>query len=355
MHQNEINCPQNIMPLYVDFAITYGCNAQCKHCSINALPNSEYVRSNDMTYEEICLIIDQLKNIGVLFVGLTGGEAITRTDIYDIVKYCNQSNMLVALATNGIALTEEVLTKLRHAGLNSMFVSLDHYSRIVHNEIRQNKDAYEGALNAIKLCLKLQFPLTVGITPMKDNYKDIEKTIEFLVRVGVHSVNISNFVPVGRGSRKLDLSPTEWKKVYIQVNRAMKKHKNKIRIQVHDVKVEEYSEQSNNRYLSYRGCLAGYTHCYILPNGDVQPCVMLPIKLGNVRTNNIKDILSSFQNSQCIINKNKLKGRCGECARKYECGGCRATAYAYYGDPLAEDPHCWFWEGIDNNGKAKNS
>ncbi|MFQ6095591.1 MAG: SPASM domain-containing protein, partial [Candidatus Bathyarchaeia archaeon] len=35
-----------------------------------------------------------------------------------------------------------------------------------------------------------------------------------------------------------------------------------------------------------------------------------------------------------------LKGRCSHCEYKHICGGCRARAYAYYGDYLAPDPGC---------------
>lgn len=341
------SCPNEIMPFYIDFAVTYGCNAKCKHCSINAVPDSEYVRKNDMSFNEICSTIDQLKEIGVIFIGLTGGEAITRCDIVDIVKYCKKSGLLVALATNGMAMTESLLKTLRYCGLNSLFVSLDHYSRDVHNEIRQNERAYEGAMNGIRLCQQIDFPITVGITPMKYNYKDIGRTIDFLKEMGVRAVNVSNYVPVGRGKRQIDLTPEEWRAVFHQVKNRVIKYKDTVRIQLHDVKTEKFLDNADVNYLeNYKGCLAGYTHCYILPNGDVQPCVMLPICLGNVKHENIKSILLRYQRSNTVISKEKLKGHCGKCPRKYECGGCRATAYAYYADPLAEDPHCWFSEGM---------
>jgi MoaA/NifB/PqqE/SkfB family radical SAM enzyme len=41
-----------------------------------------------------------------------------------------------------------------------------------------------------------------------------------------------------------------------------------------------------------------------------------------------------------LRDRDNLKGRCGHCTYKYICGGCRARAYAYYGDYLAPDPGC---------------
>ena len=212
----ENNKPMELFPFYVDFAITYGCNARCQHCSINADFNA-FGNSGDMDFKMICSIIDQLKNMGVVFIGLTGGEAITRVDILDIIDYCVNSNILVALATNAIALNEEVLQNLIQHRLNSIFISLDHYDRNIHNKIRGNSDAYDAAINGIELCVKNNFPVTVGITPMRDNYQDLGEIIDFIVDRDVKVVNVSNYVATGRGSQSLDLLPMEWKCVYEQV------------------------------------------------------------------------------------------------------------------------------------------
>ena len=41
-----------------------------------------------------------------------------------------------------------------------------------------------------------------------------------------------------------------------------------------------------------------------------------------------------------LRNREDLKGFCGVCPYRYVCGGCRARAYAYYGDIKAPDPGC---------------
>jgi len=41
-----------------------------------------------------------------------------------------------------------------------------------------------------------------------------------------------------------------------------------------------------------------------------------------------------------LRDKDLLKSPCGECPYRYICGGCRARAYAYFGDCLAADPGC---------------
>jgi len=90
------------------------------------------------------------------------------------------------------------------------------------------------------------------------------------------------------------------------------------------------------------GCGAGRYYIAMKANGDIQPCVFLPIKVGN-----IKELYNSFEewwkNNKILNdlrNKDILKENCGSCPFRYVCGGCRARAYAYFGDYLAPDPGC---------------
>jgi radical SAM protein with 4Fe4S-binding SPASM domain len=342
LEQVNISKPKNIFPFYIDFAVTYRCNAKCKHCSINADENVSKYQKYEMDTDAILKAIDQFSEMGVMLVGLTGGEALLREDIYEIIDYCHKKGILAAIATNGIELTQSTIDKLILHKIDSIFISLDHHEGKTHDLIRGVDDIFNKAVRSIKYCISKKVPVTVGITPMKTNYNEIGDTIDFIVSLGVTRVNISNFVPTGRGAKELDLSKEEWKGLYNKLKFYMNKYGNKVRFQIHDVKMNFLlNDEQDTSDKDYKGCLAGYTHCYILPNGDVQACVMLPIKIGNIMTDQMKMIIEDYQNSDNVINKNLLTGKCGQCKLKYRCGGCRANAYAYYNEPIAEDPHCW--------------
>ena len=88
------------------------------------------------------------------------------------------------------------------------------------------------------------------------------------------------------------------------------------------------------------GCGAGRFYCAISPEGNVQPCVFLPITVGNLKTDKFENIWSNSSVFKAFRNRENLKGRCGKCEFKYVCGGCRARAYSYYNDYLMSDPGC---------------
>jgi radical SAM protein with 4Fe4S-binding SPASM domain len=88
------------------------------------------------------------------------------------------------------------------------------------------------------------------------------------------------------------------------------------------------------------GCGAGRLYCAISPEGNVQPCVFLPLAVGNLKTERLEDIWFNSPVFKDLRDREKLKGRCGNCEYKFVCGGCRARAFTYHNDYLMSDPGC---------------
>ena len=88
------------------------------------------------------------------------------------------------------------------------------------------------------------------------------------------------------------------------------------------------------------GCGAGRIYAAIEPDGTVTPCVFMPIRVGNIRGEHFADIWEKSSILNMLRNRELLHGACGKCPYRYICGGCRARAYAYTGDPLGPDPGC---------------
>ena len=79
---------------------------------------------------------------------------------------------------------------------------------------------------------------------------------------------------------------------------------------------------------------------FINHDGMVNPSGFLPIPLGNVREASIVDLYRDHPVMRGLRNPEGFKGRCGVCEYARVCGGSRARAYAWTGDPLEADPLC---------------
>jgi AdoMet-dependent heme synthase len=97
------------------------------------------------------------------------------------------------------------------------------------------------------------------------------------------------------------------------------------------------------------GCAAGVSGLTFLPDGTITPCRRLAIPVGNVRTDNLREVWATSDVLNALRDRSRYKGRCGVCSRWADCRGCRAIAYAYSQsrggeDFLWEDPQCFIHE-----------
>ena len=101
------------------------------------------------------------------------------------------------------------------------------------------------------------------------------------------------------------------------------------------------------------GCGTGRLYCAIDYNGDIFPCVFIPIKLGNIKYDNFIDIWHTSPVLNKIRNRQYFKEKCVSCKYRSICGGCRARAYAYHGNLTQSDPGCILNSEIQIKNKVK--
>ncbi|RLG79814.1 MAG: radical SAM/SPASM domain-containing protein, partial [Thermoprotei archaeon] len=216
-----------------------------------------------------------------------------------------------------------------------------------------------------------------AVTLTKANIDEIEDILDLAEEIGVRRVVFFNFVPVGRGRNYiwLDLSPTEREKVLRTLFREMKKRRGlqiistapyygRVSMQLsggEDVAPTHFYVGGDPIIRAIAefigGCGAGRIYAAIQPNGDVTPCVFMPITVGNLRKKPFWNIWLNSSLFNLLRNRDRLKGFCGKCPYRNICGGCRARAYAYYKDPIAPDPGCIFnskyWKELQNQQKVR--
>jgi len=79
---------------------------------------------------------------------------------------------------------------------------------------------------------------------------------------------------------------------------------------------------------------------FVSNTGDLCPAGFLPLTTGNVRRDNMVDIYRDSPVFRELHTPSHFKGKCGVCEFRTLCGGSRARAFAYTGDPLESDPFC---------------
>jgi MoaA/NifB/PqqE/SkfB family radical SAM enzyme len=286
---------KNVGPSHAQIGITNACPQDCEYCY------NKKRSGRVMDTETIRIIIRDLKELGVLWIGLTGGEPLLQKNLVQIIETIG-NDCSSKLFTTGCTLTKQRALDLKHAGLVSVSISLDHWKEANHDAIRRYQGAFRIALEAIEL-FKSVGGIHVGVSAVlsKEMLKRemVEQYLQFLEGLGVHEVWLSETKPSVAAYWKKDMVVTEEERNML--------------IQLQD----SYNQQGKMtvNYLGHFedaqhfGCTAGHKMVYVDAFGEVSPCVFIPMMFGNVKKKSVKEIVRTMRQrfpaeQCCFMNKN---------------------------------------------------
>ena len=324
-------------PYHMVWLATNACNARCVHCSSNAAKRLP----GELSTAEAKRLFDELAEMGVFNVAISGGEALTRPDLFEIIEHGASLGIRLGLGSNGSTVSRQVVRHLKEAGLERLQISIDGVEA-THDRARRWPGLYRKAERAIELGLEGGLRVHVCFTAHRMNHGELREVVGQCVLWGVHRFNMSRFVPTGRGDAELDLTPREWERLVGDLEVVRRELAGRIEFTTH-LAQSILANPELGCQAGFLGCQAGVGQGCIGPVGQVTPCVMLPVVAGNIRRKPLREIWETSPVLVALRDRDRLGGWCHSCAFRERCGGCRAVAYAYEGDPLAADPRCWLF------------
>lgn len=345
-------------PFMIVWDFTSACNLKCVHCYERA----DKPMPDELKTEEAFELIDHLVDAGVVILAFSGGEPLLRKDFFEVLRYANKNGLYTSLATNGTLITSRVAKKLKKRGINYVEISLHGVDAKTHDDFTGVPGAFEKTIQGIKNCVKEGLYTCIATTVTKTNINQIPKIYKLACCLGVRKFVVFNFIPTGRGKNIVDqdITPEQREKLSKFLFSKLIDSKGveayftapqfaRVALEeghcipaTHFYPGKELQGKLESIAEFIGGCGAGRLYCSIEPNGDVQPCVFMPIKVGNIKEFSLKEIWHGSDALKDLRDRSKLKGNCNECKYKFVCGGCRARAYGYFKDIHAPDPGCIF-------------
>ncbi len=342
-------------PKWIAWEITRRCNLKCVHCrSASELVVSQHP---DFPTREAFRIIDDIASYAKPVVVLSGGEPLLRKDVFDIAQYGTNKGLRMCLATNGTLVTDKICEKIKASGIRIVSLSLDGSTDTVHDDFRKQAGAFAGTINAAKLFNKYGIEFLINSSFTKRNQEEIPKVYKLAKDLGATAWYMFMIVPTGRGEEIMNelISKEDYEEIlawHYQMEKNEKDllvrptcapHYYRIVLQ----KQKEEGEKFERRSLKFstggsKGCIAGQVIALIDVDGNVLPCSYFPKYAGNIKEQSFKDIWENSELFKELRDFKKYKNKCGSCEFINVCGGCRARAYAVYGDYLEEEPFCGY-------------
>jgi radical SAM protein with 4Fe4S-binding SPASM domain len=299
------------IPFAVIFELTYACNLSCKHCYVAVEHRKE------LSAEKIKDVLNQLVEMGTFYICFTGGELFARSDCIEILHYAKNKGFFIVILTNGTLITPQIADALKEIKPRGMEISLLGATVKTHDSITGVPGSFEKAVNAIKLLVDRGIHVITKTTLLKFNVHEYQQIKALAKSLGVVPKISSGVV------RRVDgeAYPQEYQITW-----------NDRELFLHGELLEEsfltyFFEGSDAKYLT---CKAGKLFAAINPYGDVNPCILLPVPLGNLNKKSFREIWYDQEN-EFLNDLRSLKTgdltQCSSCTMSSACIRCTGAAY----------------------------
>jgi radical SAM protein with 4Fe4S-binding SPASM domain len=301
-------------------------------------------------------LVDQAYDFGATFFGVTGGEALMRKDLFDIIAYARKVGLRASIITDGRMLDDKYFECI---GRNEVKVSVSIDGGEATNDLVRGKGAYAASVKAVKRLSreKLLNCLVYTLANVNDSFTNVNEedfldVLNLAELYGARWVIYHGMIPYGNNeaNRKACPSAAQYEWAWNKLYDLRGVYKGKPDINVYYPSFARIAKQRGiadwdnwfNHFFLGR-CFFG-KFMTIAENGDAIPCSYNDAyHFGNVKTQSLQAIWDNMQNNEFfkkVRDKANLKGKCGVCEYKDICGGCRTTALYFSGDIFGPDTRC---------------
>ncbi len=363
-----------LKPVSVMWECTIACGLRCLHCKASARVERS---PRELSFEESLSLIDQMLEFGKPYpvLRITGGNALRREDLFDIIRYATDAGVRVTVAPSTTPLlTRRNIERLQEAGCEVVAMSIDGATKESHDAFRGRAGTFDTLVRATKIMRELGMPFRLLTTVTRMNAHELPEIMALAKRLGAAGWYLYMLIPTGRATKELALSPEEHEDVYNFIYDAMVcsdmtvnaiagcepyRRVAVLRYLVERGELEEEVLRQGELYRSLRARLDGDRRevevrdaewhsrhagfgkgIFVAHTGEVYPSSFMPITLGSVREQSLREVYRSSEVLHRMQSREHLRGRCGACEFSPVCRGSRSRAYAVTGDYLAEDPYC---------------
>jgi len=281
--------------------LTYNCNLHCDYCYATDTSQSE------LSTNDIFDILLQAKEMGCLYLSLTGGEPFVRRDLVDIVAFADRHGYHTLIQTNGTLIDEakaDALARFKHL---IVAVTLHGASAATHERFTHVPGSFEKSVNGIRNLTSRGIQTVVRQVVMNNNVAETEQMGDLAHSLGATINRNPMLYPSVLGSTE-HLS----QRVSDRVLREL-------------MKAEMCVPHPDP-------CGAGSNRLTIGPDGTVYPCQFVHIPVGDVRKQTLEEIWHSPP-LQRIRDEGwfTTPDVCKQCSRVEWCPRCPALAYLEHG------------------------
>lgn len=176
------------------YELNLGCNYDCEHCYLGDRP------FDGLDWEGRERLLHIMRDAGVVWIQLTGGEPLIDKYFPDVYTLANQLGMMVSISSNGSRLaTPRVLDLLTAQRPYRVTLSVYGATEESYDGMTRRKGSYRKFIKGLDAAVEAELSLQLNIVVSNHNAHEVDAMVEMARSRGVAHHVFVNMVPTIHG------------------------------------------------------------------------------------------------------------------------------------------------------------
>jgi len=163
--------------------LTYRCNLHCRHCYTDPY-NSKDFFPRELALEEIHRLLDDMQQLGVVWLNLTGGDIFMHPHFFEIYEAAVHKGFLLQLYTNGTLFTKATIERLQQMPPFTIDISCHSVTEAPFDWFTQVPGSFRSFIRGIEMLKDSGLQFTLKTKAMNWNRDEIPAIRQFVESFG---------------------------------------------------------------------------------------------------------------------------------------------------------------------------
>ena len=325
---------EKLIPVNGSIEVTPLCTMDCDMCFVRLSREEMEAQGRLRTAEEWLSIAREMKDAGVLFMLLTGGEPLLYPGFKELYLGLRKMGFILTLNTNGTLIDEEWADFFKQNPIRRYNITLYGVDDGAYQRLCHFPGGFDRTIKAIRLLQERGLPVKLNYSLTRINAPELDAFLALCRELELHSGIDPYMMPATRERARpynfdARVSPEEAARYNHEIHRAHEiaeeaflAYCRKTLAQV-DAAAQYFAEHPEARRAERSGCLAGRCSFTLNWQGQMRPCVILTAPAVDVFEQGFdaswKQIVAGMET--LLINED-----CSVCPRRVLCDICPGAA-----------------------------
>lgn len=164
------------VPVVGSLDLTHRCNLGCVHCYAGPLAPDASAGGRELSTGQVTRLLDELSGAGCLFLLVSGGEPLLRTDFPGLYAHARERGLIVTVFTNGTLVTDEIADLFSDYPPRAVEITLYGATDATAARVTGRRNAFAATLRGIERLADRRVPLRLKTMLLTLNLHEFDAT-----------------------------------------------------------------------------------------------------------------------------------------------------------------------------------